>query len=140
MELCKFKGVLYGKLDKQLFVWESEWDSFRPIEKIAWDGSKIITTDLFRKDIFHPLYGFGSAEMKELCKTLTETTELGIPESKWLPWMDEEWFRDRRCTFAYPCTPKNTNSWAKYVKYINSNPKTLRRHVECRKTKRLVPR
>jgi len=140
MELCKFKGVLYGKLDRQLFVWESEWDSFRPIEKIAWDGSKIITIDIYRKDIFHPFYGFGSSEMKELCKKLTETTELGIPESDSLPWIENEWFRDRKCTFAYTCTPRNTVSWTRYIKYLNSKPKTLRRHSDSRKTRRLVPR
>jgi len=140
MELCRFKGNLYGKIKTQFFVWESEWDLFRPVERIAWDGSKIVVVDhRYKKDIFDPYYGFGSAEMKAACKKLTDITELGIPESDSLPWLDKEWFRDRKCTFAYACTPKTSASWLKYVKYQNSKPRTLRAHTASQKTRRLVP-
>jgi len=140
MELCKFKGTVYGKIAKQFFIFESEWDSFRPVERIAWDGTKIIIVDqVYKKDIFHSSYGFGSPEMKAACKKLTEITELGIPESESLPWLDTEWFRDRKCTFAYDCTPRTPDSWARYIRYQNSKPRTLRKYHHSRKTKRLVP-
>lgn len=141
MELCKFKGVIYGKIKTQLFVWESEWDSFRPVEKIAWDGSKIVVVDQrYKKDLFDPFYGFGSAEMKKACKKLTDVTELGIAESSTMPWMTTEWWRDRKCTFANECTPRTPDSWIRYIKYQNSKPRTLRKHQETRATRRLVPK
>jgi hypothetical protein len=141
MELCKFKGIIYGRLKKNYFVFETEWDSFRPIERIAWDGNKVVIIDkYYKQDIFSPFYGFGSDEMKRVCKRLTEVTELGVPESDTMPWLDEEWFRDRRCNFAYICTPRTTDSWIKYVRYLNSKPRTIRNHRETKMTRRLVPR
>jgi hypothetical protein len=139
MELCKFKGILYGKLGTQFFIWDSSWESFRPIEKIAWNGNKITFIDSqYKQDIFDPYYGYGSEDMKKLCNHLSETTELGISESPHMRWLDSEWWRDRKCTFS-ECASRDNSSWNRFIKYTNSKPKTLRRHIENRATKRLIP-
>jgi hypothetical protein len=139
MELCNFKGTLYGKVGTQFFVWESSWETFRPIERIGWNGSRVVIADeMYKEDIFSPYYGFGSPEMKKVCRRLTEITEIGVPESESIPWLDREWWRDRRCTFAFECSDKSPTSWLKYIKYTNSKPRTLRRHNETRKTKRIL--
>jgi hypothetical protein len=141
MELCKFKGTLYGKLESQLFIFDSTWESFRPIETIGWDGEKIVAVDTkYKSDIFDQWYGFGSANMKQLCKRLTEITELETPESQSIPWLKGEFWRDRQCSFAFSCTSKTPLSWQKYVKYMNSKPRTLRQPIRNRATKRLLPK
>ena len=138
MELLNFKGILYGKLKTQFFVWDSAWELFRPIEKIVWDGNKIIFIDKkFKEDIFSPYYGFGSAEMKKLCRELSDTTEIHIAESDSLPWLESEWWRDRKCTFS-PCASRDTQSWIRYLRYTNSKNRTLRKHLDNRATKRLI--
>ena len=110
MELIHFKGTLYGKLESQLFVWEAAWDSFRPIEKLGWNGKEIIGVDTkYKKDIFDAYYGFGSPEMKQLCRKLTDTTELNVPEAQSIPWIKGEFWRDRQCSFAFECSPKSFN-------------------------------
>ena len=140
MELCNFRGTLYGKVNTQLFVWESEWETFRPIDSIGWNGREITHADSYRKNIFDPWYGFGSEDMKKVCKRLTEITELGVPESETIPWMKGEWWRDRECCFISECTPRTAVSWQRYIKYMHSKPKTLRNHKHNRATKRLVPK
>ena len=137
MELTKFKGILYGKLSGQQFIWDSEWDSFRPIELLGWTGKEIVAIDKkYKQDIFDPYYGYGSPEMKQLCRRLTDITELDVPESGIE--LKEEWWRDRFCSFAFECSPKDTNSWKRYIQYSNSRAKTLRKHHNCRKTKRTI--
>jgi len=139
MELLNFKGKLYGKLESQLFVWEAAWDSFRPLERIGWNGKEIIGVDTkYKQDIFDPYYGFGSPEMKQLCRRLTDITELNIPESQTMPWVKGEWWRDRECSFAFECSSKSVQSWKRYIGYLNSKHKTLRRHFDRRATKRLL--
>jgi hypothetical protein len=139
MELINFKGTLYGKLKEHMFVFDSAWESFRPIKKIAWNGHKIITV-YPSFDIFDPYYGYGSSDMKQLCQKLTEITELGIPETDVIPWIETQWWRDRKCTFENDCTSRTDSSWLRYIKYTNSKPKTLRRYSESRATKRLMPK
>jgi hypothetical protein len=137
MELHKFKDIFYGKLDGQLFIWDSSWEIFRPIEYLGWDGDTIIAVDTkYKSDLFCPWYGFGSSEMKELCQKLTETIELDVPES--VPDLKGEWFRDREIQFASKCSPRTPLSWSKYIKYIGSRSKTLRKHNESRHTKRTI--
>jgi hypothetical protein len=139
MELLNFKGKLYGKLESQLFVWEAAWDSFRPLERIGWNGKEIIGVDTkYKQDIFDPYYGFGSPEMKQLCRRLTDITELNIPESQTMPWVKGEWWRDRDCSFAFECSSKSVQSWKRYIGYLNSKHKTLRKHFDRRATKRLL--
>ena len=136
MELINFKGTLYGKLENQLFVWEAAWDSFRPIESIGWNGKEMIGVDTkYKQDIFDPYYGYGSPEMKQLCRRLTDITELNAPESPIL-WLKGEFWRDRNCSFAFECSSRSIQSWKKYIGYMNSRAKTLRKVPGNRITRR----
>lgn len=138
MELVKFRDQIYGKYKTQLFVWESSWDSFRPIETIVWNGKQITVVEKY-KDLFSPWYGFGSPEMKEACKKLTEITELSTAkEVDIFEWLNQgEWWRDRKCNLL-PCVSRSPQEWKKYLLYLNTKPKTLKQKFKHRATKRLI--
>lgn len=143
MDVCTFHTRTYGKLNQTLFVFEPTWDSFRPIKKVGWDGKKFSTDELFKSNLFSPHYGFESVEQKEMCRKLTEETELGCLEItdptefwKWAGLTDAAWFRDRPCIFLTECSPRN---WHEYLKYTGSRAKTLRRRIPSgRVTRRLI--
>lgn len=149
MELCLFHDRIYGKKDKQLFVFESTWDSFRPIERVAWDGdSYTILDSLYKSDLFDENYGYGSLVMKATCRNLTQSTELNdakeISDSiafwKWCGETSAKWWLDRACVFTDSCVPKDSQNWKKYLKYLQTKAKTLRRPLKGRMTRRLVPK
>jgi hypothetical protein len=134
MELIKYKDTLYGKAG-DLFIWDSAWETFRPIKKLGWNGSVITHVDMFKEDLLDPWYGFGSLEMKERCRQFTETVDLGTfgtDISKLFT--QEEWLRDRKIPLL-PCTPRDGKTWARYLNTMGLRRKTVRR--EClRKTKK----
>jgi hypothetical protein len=136
MELRKHQGVIYGKLKEHLFLWDSAWETFRPIDEIVWDGSKFVSVPKYT-DIFDPNYGFGSADMKELCRRLTEITNLETVVET-IPWTAGEWFKDRLVPF-HPCLPKTVEGWKRYIKHTGDSQKTLRRQ-RLHATKRLMPK
>ena len=148
MELCVFHGKIYGKLQNQLFVFESLWDSFRPIEKVAWNGESYSVIDTsYKADLFDDNYGYGSLQMKALCRKLTQETELEDAKEitdpltfwKWCGEKEAKWWYDRACVFADKCVPRDSNEWRKYLYYLNVRAKTLRRPLVGRLTrKRLV--
>lgn len=136
MELRKHQGVIYGKLKDHLFRWDSAWETFRPIHEIVWDGSSFVSVPV-HTDIFDPNYGFGSADMKQLCKRLTETTDLSSAVET-IPWTAGEWFKDRLVPF-HSCVAKTVQGWKKYIDHTGSSQKTLRRQ-RLHATKRLMPK
>lgn len=148
MELYEFREELYLKYKNNLFKLESSWDSFRPIDGLAWNGKKFVTLDSnYKKDILSPLYGFGSCEMKTLCQTLTETIDyehppsISDPVSFW-KWTGQtcEWWRDRPIVFESKCVSRSPADWKRYLTYLQTKPKTLRHTGFRRATKRLVPK
>jgi hypothetical protein len=149
MDLKTFRDNVFGKFEKNLYVFEPTWDSFRPITKVAWNGSEYSIVDSeFKKNILSSFYGFVSEEQKKLCRKLTEETELGnAPEIKnpidfwrWCGESEVSWWRDRPVVFASKCVNKTPESWKRYLKYLESKPKTLRRQFKGRATRRLVPK
>jgi hypothetical protein len=143
MDVCTFHTRTYGKLHQTVYVFEPTWDSFRPIKKVGWDGKKFSTDEPFKSNLFSPHYGFESLEQKEMCRKLTEETELRGREItdplefwKWAGLSDASWFRDRPCIFLTECSPRN---WHAYLKYTGFRAKTLRRHIPSgRVTRRLI--
>lgn len=149
MELCEFHSQIYGKYQNQLFIFEPTWDSFRPIEKVGWNGHQYIAVDTkYKQDLFDKNYGYGSLEMKELCSRIIRDTDLETAKLitdpllfwKWCGESEAKWWYDRACVFSSPCIPRDTNEWKKYLYYLNVKSKTLRRAVHSRMTKRLLPR
>jgi hypothetical protein len=129
---------LYCKLDFQVFVWDSGWDFWRPVTKVGWNGSEITYDDSeYKKDIFDPSYGFGSSEMKELCKKLNDFIDKEKFTSNIEILFDLEFLYDRKIGFLDSCSDiKTKDSWKKYLKYMGQTSRTLRRFVDNRKTKR----
>jgi hypothetical protein len=140
MEVCQFRGRIYGKINGALFVFEETWDSFRPIKRVYWNGKKFATDDTdFKANLFDENYGFGSSDMKDFCKKITEDTELGGAElnpTDFWNWCGTrtEWFHDRRCVLS-GCESRD---WKKFIIRSGSKPRTLRRPHGCRVTRRLV--
>ena len=149
MQLCEFRDTIYGKYKRYLFKFETAWDSFRPISYVGWNGTDFVTVDSeFKKDMFSPYYGYGTPQMKAVCKQLTSTTELGnaviftdpVDFWKWAGQSQASWWRDRPCVFASRCIGRNVSDWKKYVSFLHSKPRTLRRNILRHRTKRLVPK
>ena len=146
MDLKTFQDRIYGKHENQLFVFEPTWDSFRPIEHVAWDGKNYIILDQkFKPDLFDPNYGYGSLEMRARCRKLSQDTELEEAKAiidpvefwKWSGEKELKWWNDRPCLFASPCVKRDTDGWKSYLHYLNVRAKTLRNNVRGRITKRL---
>lgn len=145
MEIIAFRDDIYVKTKNQLFVFEATWDSFRPIDKVVWNGTKFTIIDsTFKSDLFEKNYGYGSLEMKAFCRRLTEETEFSDireiedPVSFWR-WSGEttaKWWRDRPCVFESPCIEKSQDNWKKYISFLQTKPKTLRRIPRSRLTRR----
>jgi hypothetical protein len=149
MDLIEFRGTIYGKYEHTLYAFEPTWDSFRPIQKVGWDGSAISIQDsLYKKDLFSPFYGYESLVQKELCRRLIQTTELDDAREivdplefwKWCGETEAKWWRDRPCVFANSCVSRELQDWRRYLKYLNSKAKTLRHPPKGRVTRRLVPK
>ena len=145
MELCVFHTRIYGKHSNHIYLFEPTWDSFRPISKLGWDGKKFSAEEMYKSNLFSPIYGFESLDQKTFCREIVETTDLEKAKEvvdpvefwRWAGMSDASWFRDRPCVFLNQCSPKN---WKEYLGYIGSRSKTLRNPPRGRVTRRLVRR
>lgn len=146
MDLRTFQDRIYGKYENQLFIFEPAWDSFRPIEHVAWNGTKYVILDQkFKQDLFDPNYGYGSLAMKATCRKISQDTELETAKEikdavefwKWSGEKELKWWNDRPCLFASPCVEKDREDWKNYLKYENVRAKTLRQPIRGRLTRRL---
>ena len=144
MEVCEFQERIYGKIQKQLFIFEFSWDTIRPIDCVAWDGSKFVTIDRFKSNLFDPYYGFGTKEMKQVCNKLFEETEFEPrqvftnPTDFW-KWCGSKtvWFRDRECVlFTNSSSVHSVDSWKKFVSVSHSRPRTLKQKIKLRFTRK----
>jgi hypothetical protein len=147
MEMCEFQGRIYGKYSKQLFIFESVWDSFRPITSVGWNGHTFEVVDkAYKQDFFGKFYGYGSPEMKEICRRLTLVTELGDAKIitdpiifwRWMGITDAKWWNDRPCVFTSKCVDTSKFSWKSYISFLKTKPKTLRNLVVRRLTRKRV--
>jgi hypothetical protein len=146
MDLRTFQDRIYARYENQLFVFEPSWDTFRPIEHVAWDGKKYIILDQkFKQDLFDPNYGYGNLTMKATCRRVSQDADLeGVKEIKdavefwkWSGEKELKWWNDRPILFASPCVSREISGWKNYLKYENVRAKTLRQPVRGRLTKRL---
>ena len=65
MDLRVFHDRIYAKYQSQLYTFEPTWDSFRPIEKVGWDGKQYSVVDAkYKTDLFSEFYGYESSEQK----------------------------------------------------------------------------
>ena len=130
---------MFLESNRQWFVWEPAWESFRPITSFAWDGSDYVLDDrAYCADPFDSLYGYGSPEMKQLCDTVTSAfgpriatapvvASLGVGPS--------EWFYDRTVSLT-PCAPRDRHSWKRMT---HGRTRTLRAGPRNKLTRRTLP-
>jgi hypothetical protein len=149
MELVTFHDRIYGKYNRQLFTFESTWDSFRPISGIGWNGKCMVPIDSeYKSNLLDSFYGYGNLEMKALCRKLTNETELENAKDikdpihlwRWYGEKNSKWWRDRLCVFTSACVERDSVAWKKYLNYLEVRAKTLRRPFKGRMTKRLLPK
>jgi hypothetical protein len=148
MELVTFYDNIYGKINNKLYAFETLWDSFRPISGVGWDGKRLVPIELYKTDLFSAHYGYSCLDEKIECRRLTQETELSDSKNiidpihlwRWYGEKNIKWWRDRPCVFVSPCVTRDTNSWKKYLNYLDVRAKTLRRPFRGRATKRLLPR
>lgn len=129
MDLVTFYGRLYGKINSKLYVFEPTWDSFRPIHGVGWNGKKFEIIEPYKQNLFDECYGYSSKEERTECRKLAEITELeGRVITDFWTWSKQKtvWWIDRPIVFLNECVSKDNLSWKYYIKYITSNPKTLR--------------
>jgi hypothetical protein len=117
MSLVTFHDHVFLQYKHLWFVWESSWETFRPIETIQWTGSCFETRDSYSTDPTDPLYGFGSESMKKVCDLLKTNYSSQMKDAK--PVRDlligtPTWFRDRRIVLS-PCASTDTASWKRMV-------------------------
>ena len=112
MRLAAYGDHLFLDYQTHWFLWEPAWDSFRPVTSVYWDGVSFVIDDrAFCRDPTDEFYGYGSAEMKEICDTLNELETPEHVETLATPAIGPlTWFRDRFVSVC-PCTPMDVRSW-----------------------------
>lgn len=138
-----FKDVYYARTATQLYIFDSLWDSFRPIENIGWDGYSFKPIDdKYKQNLFDPLYGFGTSACMNTCKKMNSVIEFGkVPELfrtydefwKWASHakntLQPKWVYDRTMILAINGEPTPA-IWKKYLKHNNFKQKTLRNNFK----------
>ena len=110
--LYDFRDRLLLEYKGWWFVWEEAWDSFRPMDRLSWDGTRFLLEDRsYCADPSDPLYGYGSQNMKDFCDLLGTRRNEELPvEVNTLESTHPEWFFDRRVSLT-PCAPRDHLSW-----------------------------
>ena len=91
--ITRFHDRAYLHVASRWFVWEPAWSLFRPVDGLAWDGTKFVLDDAaYCADITDRQYGFGSEEMYQLCSKLSEAwaDEVRAVERKYRQGQGEE--------------------------------------------------
>lgn len=119
MALYRYQDTIYLIYKQLPFLWDSDWEMFRPVTSFAWDGTTFVIDDrMYCKDPTSPFYGFGSAAMKEACDLLTRTygPKLSQAVSVRAPVIGpSEWWIDRMISLT-PCAPRDRLSWRRMHK------------------------
>jgi len=135
MTLVRFQDEIYAKVQKdRLLVWDTAWQSFRPVESIVWNPSTRRVEPFYGEycmEIFDAAYGYGSAELRDFCEEFTDASDIAnaVPfesaDAFWR-WTNQPltWIRDRGVTL-HPCHKvSNRND---YLQVMNARARTSKR-------------
>ena len=131
--LRRFQGEVYAKVKtNRLLVWDTAWQSFRPVESIVWNPSTLRVEPFYGEyctEIFDSDYGYG--DLRELCDEVTESVDLDSAiefksADEFWRWTNQPltWIRDRGVTL-HPC--HTTPSRKEYLRVMNARARTLKR-------------
>ena len=119
MALYRYHDTTYLVYKQLPFLWDLEWEMFRPVHSIQWDGTTFAIDDrMYCLDPTNAYYGFGNAAMKEACDLLTRTYASRIHSATRLraPMLGQpEWWLDRMISIS-PCAPRDRTSWKRMHK------------------------
>ena len=123
--MFRFKERVFLKKDAW-FVWEPSWDMFRPISAFAWNGKAYVIDDSpYTKDPFSDLFGFGTADMKDMCSKLSDEHLEDVEKA---PIVREAcigtpiWVRDRFVVMYPECI----ETWRTHLRAIGCRARTCR--------------
>lgn len=130
--LVRFQGELYTKVkNNRLLVWDTAWQSFRPVESIVWNPSTHRVEPFYGEycmEIFDADYGYG--DLRRVCEEFTESVDLETavdisPESFWR-WTNQPltWIQDR-AVVMHPC--HTAPSRKEYLRVLNARARTMKR-------------
>jgi hypothetical protein len=130
--LVRFQGEIYAKVDKdRLLVWDTAWQSFRPVESVVWNPATRRVEPLYGEycmEIFDADYGYG--DLRELCDAVTDSADLESavdysPDAFWR-WTNQPltWIKDRGVAL-HPC--HRAPSRKEYLRVMNARARTLKR-------------
>ena len=137
--MFRFQDRVFLKHADIWYVWESHWDSFRPIDAFAWNGTKYVVLDYsFTQDPFSELFGYGTPEQLKLCKELTDKhlDKLeSAPVVRSAIIGEPVWARDRWAVMA----PSAVGTWRKHIAATGSRAHTCKKQPRGKKvTKRVL--
>jgi len=140
MALYRYQDTVYLLYKQTPFVWESDWETFRPITSLAWNGSSFIVDDyVYCKDPTDEYYGFGNAAMKQACDLLTRSYGSNISKAVCVnaPCIGKcEWWFDRMISLT-PCAPRDRGSWKRMHKGRYFTPRKGPRNKLTRRNRNL---
>jgi hypothetical protein len=133
MSLVRFQGEIYTKIQgKQLLVWDTAWQSFRPIESAVWNPATRRVEPFYGEfcmEIFDVDYGYGG-DLREACEAVTENSDIESaieldPDAFWR-WTNQPltWIRDRGVTL-HPCHAAPSRK--EYLHVMNARARTMKR-------------
>ena len=114
-------------------MWDTAWQSFRPVESIVWNPSTKRVEPFYGEfcmEIFDADYGYG--DLRELCDKVTETYEdlesaidFTSADEFWR-WTNQPltWIRDRGVTL-HPCHAAPSRK--EYLQVMNARARTMKR-------------
>lgn len=125
MSLVRVGDAVYLQVKSAWFLWESAWDSWRPVTSVAWDGERVLLDDrAYCADPTDPEYGYGGPQMREVCAILTKTYSPATAKPGLLPAIGpQEWFYDRFLSLT-PCAPRDKASWKRFHKGRYRSPRS----------------
>lgn len=114
MSLVSFQNKIYLRYKQYWFVWESAWDSFRPIQSLLWNGTSFEEENVYCQDPFSEVYGYGDEKMKQVCQLLKQHET-----PKQVNWIcigkNPVWMYDRFVCLS-PCAPRDRQSWKRMIR------------------------